>query len=125
MTEFCGPGPIDVSASPLAVLKAQSVVLRDGFWRSRQQSNAEVGLPHGYRMLEQSGNFHNLALAAGRIQGRYKGPLFMDSDLYKWLEAVAFELQREPRASILAMADQAIDLIVAAQASDGYLNTYY
>ena len=125
MTEFCGPGPIDVSASPLAVLKAQSVVLRDGFWRSRQQSNAEVGLPHGYRMLEQSGNFHNLALAAGRIQGSYKGPLFMDSDLYKWLEAVAFELQREPRASILAMADQAIDLIVAAQASDGYLNTYY
>ena len=125
MHQIFGPGPIDVAASPFAVLQAQPAVLRDGFWRSRQQINAEVGLTHGYQMLEQFGNFHDLALAAGRIQGSYKGPLFIDSDLYKWLEAVAFELQRRPSTSISAMADHAIDLIVAAQAPDGYLNTYY
>ncbi len=125
MTEFCNPGPIDVSASPFAVLQAQPATLGDGFWRLRQQLNAEVGLAHGYQMLEQFGNFHNLALAAGRIQGDYKGPLFSDSDLYKWLEAVAFELQRSPSMRISAMADRAIDLIVAAQAPDGYINTYY
>ena len=125
MHQIIAQGPIDVSASPFAVLQAQPAVLGDGFWRSRQQMNAEVGLAHGYQMLEQFGNFHNLALAAGRIQGSYKGPLFSDSDLYKWLEAVAFELQRSPSTTISAMANRAIDLIVAAQAPDGYINTYY
>ena len=35
------------------------------------------------------GNIHNLELAAGTTTGDYRNDLpFMDSDLYKWLEAV-------------------------------------
>ncbi|NNM87060.1 MAG: glycoside hydrolase family 127 protein [Phycisphaerae bacterium] len=125
MPESRGIGPIDVTHSPFAALQAQAVELREGFWRTRQQLNVGVGLPHGYRKLEESGNFHNLALAAGQIQGQYKGPLFIDSDLYKWLEGVIFTLQAAPDPQLAAMAERAIELIMAAQAPDGYLNTFY
>ena len=49
----------------------------------------------------------------------------MDSDIYKWLEAVAYDLGQVPDAGLEAMAGEAIDLIVAAQRPDGYLNSYW
>ena len=56
---------------------------------------------------------------------RFYGFLFQDSDLYKWLEAVAYTLADTPCAALSAQADAAIELICAAQADDGYLDTYY
>src|SRR5690606_8026382 len=50
---------------------------------------------------------------------------FLDSDVYKWLEAVAYELQANPNPALQRQADEVIDLVAAAQAPDGYLNTYY
>jgi hypothetical protein len=34
-------------------------------------------------MLEAGGNLENLRIAAGASTGRYQGPVFMDSDVYK------------------------------------------
>ncbi len=48
----------------------------------------------------------------------------MDSDIYKWLEAVAWEVGRKPDKDLLSMADQAITLIAAVQHPDGYVNSY-
>ena len=75
-------------------------------------------------MLEQAGNFHNFRVAAGRTTGAYRGRNFLDSDVYKWLEAVAYELGKAPDTALPRMADAALDLIAAAQEPDGYLNTY-
>src|SRR5919204_1514756 len=71
-------------------LALDAVSLSGGFWASRQRVNREVSLAHGFRMLEQAGNLGNLQLAAGAGKGPYQGPVFMDSDVYKWLEAVAY-----------------------------------
>ena len=86
--------------------------------------NREISLRFGFEMLEKSGNFDNLRIAAGLIKGNYRGYVFQDSDIYKWLEAVAWEMGREPDKDLLSMADQAIALIAAAQRPDGYINSY-
>ena len=102
-----------------------SVSLTEGFWHEKQEINRRVSLRHGYRMLNQSGNFNNLKLAAGSGEGEYQGPVFMDSDVYKWLEAVSLDLANVRDPELESMADQAIELIAAAQQEDGYLNSYY
>ena len=51
--------------------------------------NRGASLRHAFEMLEKAGNLHNLRLAAGLAEGKYRGRNFLDSDVYKWLEAVA------------------------------------
>ena len=58
-------------------------------------------------------------------EGKFYGFLFQDTDLYKWLEAVAYSLINHPDAALQATAEEAIRLISEAQAEDGYLDTYY
>ncbi len=106
-------------------LPLEAVTLTDGFWAQRQQINRQVSLQHGYNMLEKAGNFQNFRIAADREAGRYQGREFMDSDVYKWLEAAAYELHLNPNDKLQAQVDQTIDLIAAAQQRNGYLNTYY
>ncbi|MRS03830.1 glycoside hydrolase family 127 protein, partial [bacterium] len=48
-----------------------------------------------------------------------------DSDLYKWLEAVSYCLAVEIDPRLNDLCEQVIDLIGAAQQSDGYINTYF
>ncbi|MCD6287216.1 MAG: glycoside hydrolase family 127 protein [Anaerolineae bacterium] len=106
-------------------LPLSSISVTGGFWGHKQAVNHQASIPHGFRKLEASGNFNNLRLAAGGGVGEYKTPVFMDSDVYKWLEAVAYDLANGPDPEIQAMADTAIDLVEAAQMDDGYLNSYY
>jgi DUF1680 family protein len=64
-------------------------------------------------------------VASGELQGEFKGMVFQDSDVYKWLEAVAYALSRHPDKALEDVADSAVDIVCAAQQPDGYLNTYY
>jgi len=121
-------GPVDVTASPQArwrTLPAGAVAIKGGIWAKRQAVNRASALPHGFRMLEQAGNFENLKLAAQDATEGYRGPVFMDSDVYKWIEAAALELARQPGADLEALIERAIDAIEPAQKPDGYLNSYY
>ncbi len=67
----------------------------------------------------------NFKIAAGEAEGEFYGCVFQDSDLAKWLEAVAYSLMSKPDAALEATADDVIELIGRAQQPDGYLNTYY
>ena len=102
-----------------------SISLTEGFWSHKQEINRQVSLRHGYEQLERAGNFNNLRLAAGSGEGEYQGPVFMDSDVYKWLEALAYDLANVRNPEVERMADETIDLLAAAQQADGYLNSYY
>ncbi len=122
------PSHQNINPSPYArwhMLPLNSIELTGGFWANRQQMNHEVTLPHGYYMLEKAGNFENLRLAGGSSKGHYRGREFADSDIYKWLEAAAYELQHHFDESLKKKVDQVIELIVAAQQEDGYLNSYF
>lgn len=128
MADNNSAGPLDTSATPCSVLQTLPFAasqITSGFWARFQQRNREVSLAHGFKMLEQAGNFHNLRMAAGLEDGEFMGRNFYDEDVYKWLEALAWELGRKPDPSLQHMADEAISLIEAAQQADGYLNSYY
>lgn len=74
---------------------------------------------------EKSHAIENLKIAAGRSNGSHYGWVFQDSDVYKWLEAVAYSLREEMDLELKQMADDVVDLIAAAQEEDGYLDTYF
>jgi DUF1680 family protein len=128
MTSTSTAGPVEATRSPAAMLKtlpASAVTFEGGLWARRQAVNRAAALPHGLRMLETAGNLDNLRIAAGRATGRFRGRVFMDSDVYKWLEAAAFEMARVPSAELSKSCDTLIELVAAAQGGDGYINSYY
>jgi uncharacterized protein len=55
----------------------------------------------------------------------YRGPVFMDSDIYKTLEAIGWELAHGQRPELASFAAQVITLLETAQQPDGYLNSYF
>ena len=67
----------------------------------------------------------NFRIAAGLSTGEHYGTVFQDSDLYKWLEAVAYTLEVFGDPALEAHADEMCELIRLAQQSDGYISTYY
>jgi DUF1680 family protein len=67
----------------------------------------------------------NFKIAAKEEDGNFYGMVFQDSDLAKWLEAVAYRLMNNPDSDLEKTADETIDLIGRAQQDDGYLNTYF
>jgi DUF1680 family protein len=123
--------PTASAISALSPLGGPNVRLTGGFWDERLRTNREDSIPHGYRQLDEAGTLANFALAAG-AHGRYRalgettGVIFpfLDTDLYKWLEAAAWELGRASDAALARDADRAIELVVAAQRPDGYINTF-
>ncbi len=123
--------PRGTAGSRLRALGPSRVTILDGFLAERQRVNRERTIPHGFDQLGRSGTLENLRLAAG-ADGRYQARAdtsgatfpFLDSDVYKWLEAVGWELGRAPDPGLAAAADQAIALVAAAQRPDGYLNSY-
>lgn len=121
-------GVVDTRASGFAKLRtltAGSVRLTGGgFWADRQALNRKVSLRHVYRMCETTGRIKNFKIAAGWEAGEHEGLLFNDSDIYKWLEGMAWELARQPDPDLQRMVEEAIPAIQAAQMPDGYLNTF-
>ncbi|THF76392.1 glycoside hydrolase family 127 protein [Cohnella fermenti] len=106
--------------------------IRDPFWDGYQELVRRTVIPYQWEALndriedaEPSRSIRNFRIAAGLEQGEFGGWIFQDSDLYKWLEAVAYSLRRHPDPELERIADEAIELIGAAQHDNGYLNTYY
>ena len=121
-------GVIDLRRTPHAKLKTVpvgAVTIHDGFWSPRRKVNVERSIPTLLELLEQNGVVDNFRRVSGRKKVDRKGPLYTDSDLYKWMEAVAFVLQSEDRPELRSTMDRLIDEAVAAQEPSGYLNTYY
>lgn len=115
------PGPNSrVVYEPLGL---SDVEITGGPWAVRQRVNRETSVPLALEQLEKAGNFHDLRLVTGEAKGEFRGPQFMDSDLYKTLEAVGWELGRGDDATLTAFIEKAADLLERAQADDGYLNS--
>jgi uncharacterized protein len=131
------PPPADVSHSPTAGPVAPSdrargrlrpvplgaVRITGGLWAERQRVNRDVAIPSGRERLEAAGNLENLRIAAGQTSGEARGLVFMDSDVYKWLEAAAWEYGRDPAPELLAEQRAVTAVVAAAQQPDGYLDS--
>ncbi len=124
--------PSNGAVTAFRPLGLREVRLTDGFWEDRLRVNRERTIPHGYAQLQATGTLQNFRLAADLATDGYRalgmmfdGPFpFLDSDVYKWLEATGWELGRAWDDDIGKAADEAIDLVARAQRDDGYLNTF-
>lgn len=110
-----------------------NIHIKDGFWDKYIKLVRNVILPYQWDTLndrvedaEPSHCIQNFKIAAGEEVGEFQGAVFQDTDVAKWLEAVAFTLASSGRDEKLEkLADETIALIGRAQCEDGYLNTYY
>lgn len=110
----------------------EKVRIQDEFWSEYIRLVRDVVIPYQWEALndrvpgaEPSHAIRNFKIAAGEEQGDYYGMVFQDSDVAKWLEAVAYLLETAPDPELELVADEVIEIIGKAQQPDGYLNTYF
>ncbi len=121
-------GVENLAKSPHAKLRnipVRAVTIQSGFWASRREINVTKSIPTMHDLLEANGRMNNFRRLVGKSDAAQHGPVFSDSDVYKWTEAVGFVLQSGDRPELRASAEKAIDEVVAVQESSGYLNTYH
>ncbi len=121
-------GVIDVSKSPYAKLKTvpvSAVVIQEGFWSQRRKANLESSIPSMQAELVAHGRMDNFLRLEGKSTAPQIGPVFADSDIYKWTEAVGWALQSGNQPALKETTAAMIREVVATQEPSGYLNTYY
>jgi DUF1680 family protein len=120
-------GPASPTASAAVThrpLDGPGVRLTGGLLRDWQQRSHDASLPLALRQMEAAGNLNNLRLAIAGATDGYRGPVFMDSDIYKTLEAIGWELGHDPAPDLAGFAADTTALLEKAQQPDGYLNSY-
>jgi uncharacterized protein len=121
-------GVENLAKSPHARLRdipVRAVTITGGFWGQRREINVTKSIPTMHDLLEANGRMNNFRRLVGKSTAAQSGPVFSDSDVYKWTEAVGFVLQSGDRPELRASAEKLIGEVVAVQESSGYLNTYY
>ena len=96
------------------------VHLEGGFWGERQQLNAETIIPHCLGWERRLGWIDNFRDPHGK-----RGREFTDSDVYKLVEAMAWEAGRSGDAGLDALIAEIAEEAAGAQEEDGYLNTFF
>lgn len=127
----------------LTKLSVNDVQITSTFWKRYRDLIAEESVPFQWDMIndkgkmdvtnaaaaggaaDHSGAIENLKIAAGRAKGHHFGYPFQDTDVYKWLQTVAYVLKYHFDQKMKEEADWTVDLIADAQDDDGYLSTYF
>src|SRR5258708_22350394 len=118
----------NLAKSPHAKLRnvpVHAVTIGSGFWGQRRETNVANSIPSMHDLLEANGRMTTFRRLLDKSKGTQRGPVYSDSDVYKWTEAAGFALQSGDRPEIRSMAEKFIGDVVAAQEPSGYLNTYY
>ncbi|WP_420114033.1 glycoside hydrolase family 127 protein [Pseudactinotalea sp.] len=92
-----------------------------GTW---QQRNADATIDHLISNLESSGVLDNFRRVIGESGADYRGFVFADSDLYKTIEAVAWEIARTGTTRWDPWLDGVIGLVGRVQEPSGYVMTW-
>jgi DUF1680 family protein len=119
-------GPVAPTRGRQRPLGVTDVVLTGGFWARLQDANAAATLRHCEQWMEKLGWLANFDRVADGTTGPDRpGWSFSDSEVYKLIEAYAWEFGRSGDPT----ADEAVRRLTArvgrAQDVDGYLNTAF
>ena len=118
--------PVAPSRGALRPLGTDEVRLTGGFWAERQRINAVGIIPHANAWEERVGWIDNFRAAVdGDVLTTRTGREFADSDVYKLLEAMAWEHGRTGDAGLDARIREVAALVGRVQEEDGYLHTLY
>jgi len=118
--------PVLPTRGRLRPLGLDEIRVTGGFWAERQSVNARHTLGHIAHWLEREGWIRNFDLVAGGgIATGRRGREFSDSEVYKFLEAVAWEIGRGGDPELESLFRGVVRRVAAAQDPDGYLNTRF
>ncbi len=123
-----GEGVLFVDKSPFAKLHnvpVHAVTITQGFWGARREINVDSSIPSMEKLLEANGRMTNFLRLVGKSDAKQEGPVYSDSDVYKWTEAVGFVLQSGDRPELRTLTEKIIKEVGAIQEPSGYLNTYF
>jgi DUF1680 family protein len=122
---MAGPlAPTEGALHRLRPLAFDGARITAGLWADRQRVNREVTIPIGADKLEAAGSFENFKAARTRHPSEYHGQVYQDGEVYKWLEALAWEQARGPSEQFARWQRDVSRLVANAQEPDGYLNTF-
>ncbi|MFI5093699.1 MAG: beta-L-arabinofuranosidase domain-containing protein, partial [Candidatus Acidiferrales bacterium] len=116
-TDWKEQGVENLSKSPYAKLRdvpVRAVTIQSGFWAWRREVNVTKSIPSMHDLLEANGRMNNFRRLTGKSKDPQRGPVYSDSDVYKWTEAVGFALQSGDRPALRLMAEKVIADVVAA-----------
>lgn len=119
-----GGRPVVPSRGALRPLGLGEARIVGGFWARRQHVNGDVTLDHAWSWMDRLGWFRNFTTSeGGRIDRR--GREFSDSEVYKLIEAMAWDAGRGVKPERDGRIGDLIAAISAAQHHDGYLHTAF
>ncbi|WP_407341605.1 glycoside hydrolase family 127 protein [Pengzhenrongella phosphoraccumulans] len=118
--------PVAPSSGRWSPLGLGEVTIDGGFWADRQALNAATMIPHCEAWIETMGWLGNFdAAIEGRLPQDRRGREFSDSEIYKLLEAMSWEVGRTGDLGMDARLRAVVARVAAAQEPDGYLNTKF
>ncbi len=102
----------------------KDVFLDDGFWWHKQELINEKTIYAVMDRFKETGRFD--AFKFDWKEGQPNQPhCFWDSDIAKWMESVAYILEKKEDPTLEATVDELVDLIEANQDENGYFNIFY
>lgn len=104
-------------------IQFEDVDLAPGFWHERYELNRRVSIESVKERFEETGRFD--ALRFNFMKNGRRPHIFYDSDVAKWMEAVAYlyARDRDTMRDNIALCEELIDCMERAQRPDGYLNS--
>jgi len=118
-------GPVVPSTGALRPLPLGDLRLTGGHWADWQQRNADTVIRHCETWMERIGWTGNFDAAATGEPFDHAGIEFVDSEVYKLLEAMAWQLGAQPDDDLAERYDRLVERVAGAQDADGYLHTSF
>ncbi|MFI7229113.1 glycoside hydrolase family 127 protein [Nonomuraea angiospora] len=108
-----------------AVRPLSGARITGGLLHDWQRRNRRATIPHTIEQLRAAGNVANLSRLLEDDPAPYRGRYpFLDTDLYKTLEGLAYELG-DGDTPAREFFDEVVGLLERVQAGDGYLNSFF
>lgn len=112
-------------------------ISQNSFWGARLKAAREVTVPLAFSKCESEHRYKNFEMAAYTLQhpghagletpewnvSKIMGYSFDDTDVYKTIEGASYILQTYPDRKLMSYIDSVLNVVGAAQESDGYLYT--
>jgi len=118
-------GPVVPSTGALRPLPLGDLRLTGGYWAEWQERNADTVIRHCETWMERIGWTGNFDAAATGEPFDHAGIEFVDSEVYKLLEAMAWQLGVQPDDDLTDRYERLVERVAAAQDADGYLHTSF
>ncbi|KAL4963440.1 glycoside hydrolase family 127 protein [Aspergillus stella-maris] len=100
----------------------RNVDITSTFWSQMQRCSRDKTIPAIIKAQKSLKHWYCLTWKEGH---EIQPHPFWDSDVYKIVEAACYFLMNAKNAELMAIVEEAVDMIRAAQHPDGYINSYY